>query len=167
MQRLPTLDRGDLQLCPVAADDLPRIAEMAGDPATIEDYQLVTTDITVVEQWFQPLVKGDEWGWVLTEHGASVGLVSLEPDGDGGAEVGYFVDAACAGRGLATGAVTAAAEGALTAGGLERITAGVTTRNVASRRVLEKAGFHLTHVAEGDWEWKGEILDSAYYERTS
>lgn len=57
------------------------------------------------------------------------------------ATLGYYIDEAHTGRGFATEAVLLALQFAFEIG-LHRVQAAVLPRNVASRRVLEKAGFH-------------------------
>lgn len=55
--------------------------------------------------------------------------------------VGYWVDSAVAGRGVATGAVALAVDHAFGPVGLHRVEATVRPENVASLRVLAKLGF--------------------------
>jgi ribosomal-protein-alanine N-acetyltransferase len=59
------------------------------------------------------------------------------------ATVGYFIDQAHQGRGYATEAVRWVLRWAFDELRLHRVQAGVMPRNVASARVLEKAGFRL------------------------
>jgi ribosomal-protein-alanine N-acetyltransferase len=74
------------------------------------------------------------------------------------AYLGYWVDEARGGRGVATEAVRLAVEHAFRAAGLHRVQAAVIPRNAASLRVLEKAGFREEGYAErylriaGRWE---------------
>jgi ribosomal-protein-alanine N-acetyltransferase len=57
------------------------------------------------------------------------------------ATLGYYIDEAHNHRGYATDAVRLALRFAFASAGLHRVQAAVLSRNVASRRVLEKAGF--------------------------
>jgi len=57
------------------------------------------------------------------------------------ADRGYWVDRAQRGRGIASHAVVLAVEYAFSVLGLGRVRANVEPGNVASRRVLERAGF--------------------------
>ena len=76
----------------------------------------------------------------------------------GNAFLGYFVDEAANGRGYATSAVRDAVRFAFGEMGLHRVQAAVMPRNVASVRVVEKAGFRDEGYAErylcinGVWE---------------
>jgi ribosomal-protein-alanine N-acetyltransferase len=72
--------------------------------------------------------------------------------------LGYWIDADRQGRGLMTEAVRAATEFALSAAALHRVQAAVMPRNMASQRVLEKAGYRREGLAmrylciAGTWE---------------
>ena len=73
------------------------------------------------------------------------------------ANLGYFVDRARNGRGLATGAVGDMVEVAFGELALHRLEAGTLLDNVGSQRVLEKNGFERIGIARrylfigGDW----------------
>jgi RimJ/RimL family protein N-acetyltransferase len=69
-----------------------------------------------------------------------IGLVYAEP-GIGQAAVGYDLLPAWRGRGYATRAVRLLARWAFTHAGVARLAAGTAADNVASQRVLERAGF--------------------------
>jgi RimJ/RimL family protein N-acetyltransferase len=81
------------------------------------------------------------------------------------ATLGYTVDEALQGRGVATEAVGAAVRIAFGAGGLglERIEAVAAVENVASRRVLEKAGFQFEGIRRGLLRIQGQRVDHACY----
>ena len=90
-----------------------------------------------------------------------VGRVSLDNVVRGAwqnATLGYFVDHAHNGKGIATEAVRRAVAYAFDEASLHRIQAGVMPRNVRSIRVLEKAGFRFEGVSlkylqiNGVWE---------------
>ncbi|MFI5736536.1 GNAT family N-acetyltransferase [Kribbella sp. NPDC051587] len=87
---------------------------------------------------------------VLVEaDGAIVGRVNLVDLEDGSAELGYRIAERAAGRGLATAAVRAVTQLAVKEYGLRRLTAGTAQANVASRTVLERAGFKLVAETPG------------------
>ena len=78
---------------------------------------------------------------LVDEHGAVVGRFNLYDLVDGGADVGYRVAERVSGRGLATAALRTLCRVAGEEYGLRRLKAGTSTENVASQRVLAKAGF--------------------------
>ena len=80
--------------------------------------------------------------YVLVDTDGSVlGRFNLIIAEDGVATVGYRVAERVAGRGVATAAVRDLCEIAATHPGVRRLRASTSTENVASQRVLEKAGF--------------------------
>jgi ribosomal-protein-alanine N-acetyltransferase len=81
---------------------------------------------------FHVLVDGD---------GAVVGRFNLYNVEDGTAEVGYRVAEQVAGRGVATSTLRKLCGLAVEQYGLRTLTAKTNNENIASRRVLEKAGF--------------------------
>lgn len=79
--------------------------------------------------------------------------------------VGYFVDSAHAGRGLATRAVGEAASFAFGELGLHRLEAGTRVDNHASQRVLEKSGFTRVGLLRRHLLIRGEWVDHVLFER--
>ncbi|MEM9516112.1 MAG: GNAT family N-acetyltransferase [Actinomycetota bacterium] len=157
-----------LVLTPVRPDDVDAIFQVARTPESIEDYQRAASTPADVAEWLLPTIDGRDAAWTIRADDVVIGLVSLEPDDSWAAaataELGYFVDVGHSGRGVATEAATAAVDWAWSATSIERITAGVTVRNPASLRVLEKLGFDHVRTVPDDWEWDGQRFDSAYYE---
>jgi ribosomal-protein-alanine N-acetyltransferase len=84
------------------------------------------------------------FGVFLDRHDELIGRVALSNVSRGAwqnATLGYYIDEASTGKGYATDAVRLALQFAFGSAGLHRVQAAVLPRNVASRRVLEKAGF--------------------------
>lgn len=97
----------------------------------------------VVAAQLASVAQGHSIAWVLTFAGEVVGRLNLNNVVRGAlcsAALGYWVDGHHQGRGLATRAVEAGCEVAR-ATGLHRVEAGTLVHNIASQRVLEKAGF--------------------------
>jgi ribosomal-protein-alanine N-acetyltransferase len=111
------------------------------------------------------------------ERGTLVPHVVLGPDGEvagrvtvnnivrgafRSGSVGYWVDAAHRGRGLATAAVGAVKELAFGELGLHRLEAGTLLHNVASQQVLRHNGFEAYGVARGylhiGGRWQDHVL---------
>jgi ribosomal-protein-alanine N-acetyltransferase len=82
------------------------------------------------------------------------------------ANVGYWVDRARNGRGLATGALAAVVEEAFGTLGLHRLEAGTLVDNVASQRVLEKNRFELIGLARRYLHIGGDWRDHLLFQRT-
>ena len=92
------------------------------------------------------------WVFLTREAGEVVGTATLrrvQIDGRDEVEVGYRVAAAWWGLGIATEMAAALVDVARERLGLEEIVAFTLPHNVASRRVMEKTGFHY----DRDIEW--------------
>ena len=76
-------------------------------------------------------------------------------------EVGYFISSKHWGNGYATEALKAAIE-ALFVIGFKHVVAGYFIENLASARVMEKAGMHKIDKTD-DIEYRGEIKHCRYY----
>jgi RimJ/RimL family protein N-acetyltransferase len=82
-------------------------------------------------------------------------------------EIGYWIRASCMGQGFATEAVTALAQFACEQFGARRLEITSDARNLASRRVAEKAGFTLEGVRrQARRDPSGALADSCMYART-
>ena len=96
------------------------------------------------------LAHPDRWEWyaiwmVELRDGTHVGEFCFKGIGeDGKVEIGYGVAEDWRGCGYATEAVAALVDWALKQSGVMRVTAETEPSNVASQRVLEKAGFART-----------------------
>jgi ribosomal-protein-alanine N-acetyltransferase len=102
--------------------------------------------------------------------GHAVGGVGLEPLTDVNrrtAEIGYWLGADYWGRGIATEAVTLVTVWAFDAHGLLRIFAQPFAENLASRRVLEKAGYVLEGTMRRNAVKDGVVRDQCLYARLS
>ena len=98
----------------------------------------------------------------------AVGGIGLERMADvnrRSAEIGYWLGTAYWGRGIATEAVTLVTEWAFDAHGLLRIFAQPFASNLASRRVLEKAGYRLEGTMKCSAVKDGAVRDQCLYAR--
>ncbi|MGP3927231.1 GNAT family N-acetyltransferase [Streptomyces sp. 8N616] len=106
--------------------------------------------------------------WVLVEMGCVVGAISLSKITLGPlcrASVGYWVDRERTGRGLATAAVESACRTAREEFTLHRVEAGTLVDNVASQRVLTKAGFEQYGFAPKYLHVNGAWRDHLLFQR--
>ena len=85
---------------------------------------------------------------LVDEDGTVLGRFNLYALGEGTAELGYRVAEQVAGRGVATAAVRELCRIAVARYGLRTLKAAATHDNVASRKVLVKAGFVPTGPAQ-------------------
>jgi ribosomal-protein-alanine N-acetyltransferase len=119
------------------------------------------------EAWFTPAGQRERfahplagWRFAILDGGTIAGTISVSDVVRGAfhsAHVGYWVDAARNGRGLATQAVGDVIEFAFGRGRLHRLQAATLVDNHASQRVLEKNAFERIGLARrylhigGDW----------------
>jgi [ribosomal protein S5]-alanine N-acetyltransferase len=93
----------------------------------------------------------------------SIGFVLREDVERCSAEIGYWLGEAVWGRGIATGAVRAATAYAFPTSELTRVYALVFERNLASCRVLEKAGYELEGRLRRSAIKDGQVVDGLVY----
>jgi RimJ/RimL family protein N-acetyltransferase len=93
-----------------------------------------------------------------------IGVVLSEDCERVSGEIGYWLGEQVWGQGLATAAVSAFTSHALATYGLTRLFALPFARNLASRRVLEKAGFRLVGILRHSAIKQGEVIDQALYD---
>jgi ribosomal-protein-alanine N-acetyltransferase len=106
--------------------------------------------------------------FAILDSGAVAGLINVFaviPDGIESCAIGYWVDAARNGRGLATGAVGEILRYAFEELGLHRVEAATLVDNVRSQRVLEKNGFERIGVARGFLRIGGAWRDHVLFQR--
>jgi RimJ/RimL family protein N-acetyltransferase len=107
-----------------------------------------------------------EFHFCLIEQGTRevLGIAGLNRNGDGSAELHYWIRSDHAGRGLTTEACRALIAWAPRALGVQRLTLWAGRENAASRRVAVKLGFR--HVGPLDWRPDGGLgaFDAETYE---
>ena len=86
------------------------------------------------------------WLIVRRANGRIIGDLGTHgpPDGEGCVEIGYSLAPSARGQGIGTAAVAAFVRRLAKEPGIRRVTAVTGARNTASRRLLERQGFHLT-----------------------
>jgi len=145
----PELRIDELLLRPASEADVPVVAPAFQDPAVgpeagIPPFDEETLRTLMREQLPGMIASGLLCPYVIVDTGSGellggLTLQHFDPMRDS-VEVGYWLFAPARGRGVATRAVQAAAEHAF-ANGIDRVEAHVRVGNVASERVLERAGF--------------------------
>ncbi|MDR3747752.1 MAG: GNAT family protein [Acidobacteriota bacterium] len=164
------LDLGDLRVRSWCKDDLDALLRHANNPKIAANLR---------DQFPHPYTRRDgidylnfvrscevEMSFALEYEGEAVGGVGFKLGLDIArlsAEMGYWLSEQYWGRGLVTRAVTAASDWALDNYRITRIYAMAFAHNVASMRVLEKAGFEREGLMRRSAIKNGVILDQVLY----
>lgn len=142
----PDIDAGDLRLRPWQPDDRPAVLAGYADPAIRRWHCRSMTDGEArdwIDSWPHRWRQETGAGWAVTDPSGVVGQISLRhlDLAEGVAEVSYWVLPVARGRGVAPRALAAMTAWSLAELGLHRVWLRHSTRNPASCRVAERAGF--------------------------
>lgn len=156
---LPTLRGDKVYLRELTEDDIPAWFERASDPeSALLAGDPIPESIAMGIQWLQRHRErfrqqtGIRWAIVLNGSTASVGTIGLTMTSKAEriAELGFVIGRAYWNKGIGTAAAHLVTGYAFSTLGLAEIQAEVLQRNLASRRLLEKVGFHLLRNIPGD-----------------
>jgi RimJ/RimL family protein N-acetyltransferase len=163
-----TIRAGQIILRPFAEDDIPWVYAVSLDSAVQKyleipsPYRLEHAEHFVREMAIRAWDRRERAEFVVEQvgDGTRLGRVGLGLDRLGGAQIGYWMDPAARGRGVATGAVRALCGWAFDVLGLGLIEWRAEVGNVASRRVAEKAGFRFEAVLRQRLVHRGQRVDA-------
>ena len=167
---------GGLVVRELAAGDGPALADAytrnrehlaPWEPARTSAFFTTEWQEADVEVALDRLESGIAVPWVIVDGDEIVGRVNLSDIVRGAflnANLGYWIDARCTGRGLATTAVGIAVHSARELG-LHRVQAGTLVHNPASQKVLERNGFERFGLARRYLRIAGEWQDHVMFQR--
>ena len=142
----------DITLRKVDVVDVPRIQDMASDPAISEMTRIPfpypdNGAAEFVHHTLEAWKEGTEYSFAILCRDELVGLCGFHAIDlhTRSAEFGYWIGKKFWGRGFATAATRLAVEVAFTRLNFSLVRAPILERNAASRRVAEKNGFSLAH----------------------
>jgi RimJ/RimL family protein N-acetyltransferase len=144
------LDANGIVLRPWQPEDVPAVVAAYGDPA-IQQWHARSMDedeaLEWITSWEQRWQQETDCGWAVANDEGVVGQISLRSVNlDGGlAGISYWVMPHVRGQHIAPRALTAVTQWAFEVLGLHRIAIDHSTRNPASCRVAQRAGY----IAEG------------------
>jgi len=152
------------------AADAEAFMTWAGDPETTRSlFWDHYTDIAVAREFLTRVAHAHPWFMAICVKGIPVGAVTLD-QGTGRsarrAELGYVIARAHCGKGVATAAVRLTLARGFGDLGVNRIEAFVDPDNIASVRVLEKAGLVREAHLRGYVVHRGAIRDRYVYAKT-
>lgn len=146
---IPVLETERLTLRAPRHEDVKAIAVLANDRRIAENTARIPHPYRIADA--EQFVAGvnrraGEACFVLMLDGTLVGACGIDPRGDDGVELGYWLGAGYWGRGLMTEAARAVIDYAFGDLRHESLQAGARVSNPASRRLLEKCAFQWTGV---------------------
>ncbi len=160
---------GDAELVEKWRNQATSVRYQASPPRSLEQVRLMLEEQATIP--IRPEASG-RFGWVILVNGVPSGTIQFTINSDydrrhSNATLGYMVAEEMHGRGVATVAVRQILEIGFDPDGLalERVEAVAAVDNVASRRVLEKAGFTLEGIRRKLLIIDGQRADHASYSR--
>ena len=138
------------------------------EPRRSEAFYTRAGQDAVVRGKLNQYAAGTEVPWVVLHDGDIIGQISLTGIVRGpfmNANLGYWVDQAFTGKGIATSSVEAVLSIASDDLGLHRVQAATLMHNVASQTVLKRCGFERIGLAPSYLHITGEWQDHVLYQR--
>ena len=173
---VPVLAGDGFRLRPITVDDAPRIHEGSADPDSQRWLGQLPAPYTLddaldyVEKRRELEATGQCVTWAIADPGddrllGTILWFNWTPDVE--CEIGYWTHPEARGRGLMTAAVRLVTGHVFETLGVQRVTAFAAADNLASRRVIERAGFRLYGVERyGAWV-RDDHVDMALYDVTA
>ncbi|SEJ32043.1 ribosomal-protein-alanine N-acetyltransferase [Arthrobacter sp. yr096] len=170
-------DTGQLQLRPLELSDATELAaaylrnrDHLAPWEPVRDDAFFTTEgqADVIRGKLDLYAAGSEVPWVITGTSGIIGMITLTGIVRGpflNANLGYWIDAECTGKGAASGAVSAVVMMAAETLGLHRIQAATLVHNAASQAVLKRCGFERIGMAPSYLQIAGEWQDHVLFQR--
>ena|ERR1700761_8730309 len=160
-----TMDDAD-ELVRLNAD--PEVMRYVPDAIATSREEVETEILPVFLGYYERFSGYGFWAVIEKSTGEFLGWFHLRPGPDAGpgeAELGYRLRQSAWGRGYATEGSHALIRAGFTRFGMRRVTAEAMAANVASRRVMEKAGLKLVRTFHQNWPhpMEGEELGVVEY----
>ena len=143
------------------ADDVAAMHRIMSDPVAMRYWSTPPhAELAETERWIASMIEDDPAArddFIVTFDGQLIGKMGAWrlP------EFGFLLDPAQWGKGYASEALAAFVDRRRALGSTE-LTADVDPRNIASLRLLKRAGFKETGRASGTWQVGDELCDSVY-----
>lgn len=145
-------------------EDLPLIGGWRNNPEFQGEYNLLMQESNAdLAKRYDNLRPDEKWFLIEKKDGTKIGLMVTGPEGEA-QEIGFGIVPNERGKGHCTEAVKIAVDYLFLAKPLACIQANAETNNIASQRVLEKAGFRRDGIARkanfARGDWRDEFLYS-------
>jgi ribosomal-protein-alanine N-acetyltransferase len=147
----------------VEKEDLPWVAECINNPEFYGEYEpLMQVSRTELEKKYDRLTPTEKWFIIEKKDGSKIGGISHFPVGEL-LEIGYTLIPSERKKGYCTEAVKIIVDYLFLSKDIVRIQAGTNPKNVASQRVLEKAGFKKEGLVRKSVFVRGKWEDGLLY----
>ena len=147
----------------VEKEDLPWVAECINNPEFYGEYEpLMQVSKAELENKYDKLTPKEKWFIIEKKDGSKIGGISHFPVGEL-LEIGYTIIPSERSKGYCTEAVKIIVDYLFLSRDIVRIQAGTNPRNVASQRVLEKAGFRKEGLVRKSVFVRGKWEDGLLY----
>lgn len=170
---VPELRTRRLVLRAWTADDVPRPDQVTDpDARRFMSNELPTPETfpAALRRREQFADRGEQLSWCIVDAETdrvlgNISLFAIDEGTAGNAEIGYWLWQEARGRGIAGEAVAAVVEHSFDTLGLTRLHAETDLENIASQRILLKAGFRLWGTDRAAYtNADGSVTDGAYFE---
>jgi RimJ/RimL family protein N-acetyltransferase len=146
----------------VEKEDLSLLKEWKNNIEFIGEYQSISQEtIRDLEKQYDELIEG-QWFFIEKKDGTKIGTISHRPVFKT-QEIGYAMLPSERGKGYCFEAVTIMVDYLFLSKDIVRIQAHTDARNVASQKVLEKAGFKKEGTFRKEYFVRGEWRDSCTF----
>lgn len=164
------IDTYQITLCNLTSHHLEHFYAWASDPDVVKfmTWEVYTSRISA-DKFLKEVAEKHVWFKAICLNNIPIGSITLTPSQTDPqqAEFGYVLAKKYWGKGIATLAVKQAIELGFRDLPLTTIKAHVDPNNIASRRVLEKAGFINKGIIKDHILFKGRMRDSHLFSKSS
>lgn len=172
LSSFPTLTTSRLQLRKIEVNDAPELFKLRGNTELMRyvprPLANSADDVTqLINDWLTAVDAGNCFHFAITlkEQNIMIGhmlLFNIQPEHSRG-EMGYMMAAEHAGKGYTTEALQAVVSFAFGSMEMHSLEAIINPKNIASAKVLQKAGFVQEAYFRENFFWQGLYEDTAVY----
>ena len=152
-----------MNLSVVESEDLPLCAEWINNPEINGEYEpLLQLSRTEIEKWYGNLGPKEKWFFIEKKDGTKIGVIRHAAHG-WGTIIGAVIIPSERRKGYCTEAVKIMVDYLFLSKDIVRIQARTNQQNMASRKVLEKAGFEKEGTMRKSNFSRGKWIDMLIY----
>lgn len=147
----------------VERDDMPLLKEWSDNPEFGGEFEpLEQVSLKEMEEWYRTLRSNEKWFIIEKKDGTKIGQIMHIPERHF-YTIGFIIVPGERGKGYCTEAVRIMVDFVFLSTPTVRIQAEANPKNVASQKVLEKAGFTREGILRKSFYARGKWLDGIVY----